>query len=256
MATKLYELLAVEGNLNGQADKTRGDLGNTFSKKPHLFGQKLVTFTPVAGDTPATVEEQSEIVTTVPKELHWFTSLWSKGIDVGFQICEANTRARADIEIDGTIIARDVPATALMQLAHRLTEYHGLIVQIPTLDPAKGFKPDTAKGGGIYVARESQRDRTEKVQEPIELAKATDKHAAQVQLISRDKKVGTVQTMEWSALLTPATKSELIERCETMQRAVKSALSRANAIEIDLDRKVADTMFTYMLSPLTAKAAK
>jgi hypothetical protein len=51
---------------------------------------------------------------------------------------------------------------------------------IPTLDPAKGFTHDSAKGAHVFKAREVTKTRTQKVQEPLTLAPATDKHPAQV----------------------------------------------------------------------------
>ena len=44
--TKLHELLAVQGNLSGQATKKRTDLTATFEKKRHLFEETRKTFTP------------------------------------------------------------------------------------------------------------------------------------------------------------------------------------------------------------------
>lgn len=248
--SKLYELLAVERDLNGQIDKTRGDLEATFHKKPHLFSKKQVTFQPAGENLPSVTEEQSEIATSVTKELDWMTGLWSKAIDVGFQVCDANQRAVADVEVDEQTIARGVPATALLQLEHRLTELQKLLTAIPTLDSAKNFKIDESLGPDVYKAREVQTKRTEKQQIPLELAKATDKHAAQVQLISKDVVVGTLTIQEWSAMITPADKADLLVRCEALKRAVKSALSRANAVEIDKTKTIAKTMFDYVLGPL------
>jgi hypothetical protein len=56
--SKLYELLAVDSSLKGQAEKTRSELKNTFEKKRHLFTEKKVTFKPFdEGKTPVAEEQ-------------------------------------------------------------------------------------------------------------------------------------------------------------------------------------------------------
>lgn len=41
---KLHELLAVEGQLKGQAQATRTELRGSFEKKRHLFEEKVLTY--------------------------------------------------------------------------------------------------------------------------------------------------------------------------------------------------------------------
>jgi len=248
---KLHELLAVGTNLDNQAQKTRSDLMATFEKKRHLFEKKLVTFRPnTEGATPIT-EAQSDIQTTVHKEVEWISAILAKDIDVGHQIDVANTIAKADIVTeDGTMVASGVPATSLLQLEKRLKQVHEMIVAIPTLDPAKGFSVDGSEKG-LYKAREVYKTRTKKDQRPLVLYPATDKHPAQTQLITEDVAVGTIQEQEWSAMTTPAIKSELIERCEILTRAVKAARSRANEIELDVKgNKIGKTLLDFVFKPL------
>src|SRR5271166_2576011 len=103
---KLHELLAVGTNLENQANKTRTDLMATFEKKRHLFEQKLVTFKPnEEGATPVT-EAQSDIQSTVGKEVEWISQILAKNIDVGYQIDLANTKAMSDIVTEnGDVVA-------------------------------------------------------------------------------------------------------------------------------------------------------
>lgn len=245
---KLHELLAVEGNLKGQADKTRGELAATFEKKRHLFMEKRVTFTPnTEGASPVT-EEQLDLQTTVRQELSWFSALWAKAIDAGFQVDEANTLARADVLLDdGTVILKSVPATALLQMEKRLNELHELIGHVPTLDPAKGFKADSERGRGIFRARDDSRERTKKDVRVIVGYQATKEHPAQVQYINVDVPIGTIQTQEWSGLITPAEKAEMFERCETLRRAVKQARSRANEQTVNVDGRIGDTLLKFVI---------
>ncbi len=150
---KLHELLAVEKNYENQAQKTMSELTKTLKDKQHLFSEKRVTFKPKNADAPTVTEEQSEIQTTVRDEIKWISEILSKAWDASYHIDMANVEARADvITEDGTKLLSNVPATALLRLQHDLEHVHNLVVAIPTLDPAKGFKPDTTKGVGYYRA--------------------------------------------------------------------------------------------------------
>jgi hypothetical protein len=250
--SKLHELLAVGTNLENQANKTRADLMATFDKKRHLFEQKLVTFKSNEEGVAPVTEAQSDIQSTVSKELDWISSILSKDIDIGHQVDVANTTAKADIVTeDGETIATAIPATSLLQLEKHLQKFHELLVTIPTLDPAKGFSQDTTRETGVFKAREVLKSRTKKVNKPLVLYPATDKHPAQTQLVTEDVNVGTIQEQEWSALLTPATKGDLIERCEVLTRAVKKARARANELDIDVStHKIGERLLKYVLQPV------
>lgn len=251
--SKLHELLAVDANLKGQAQKCRLELQSTLEKKRHLFAEKLVTFTPLAVDAPVEKREESDIQTTVKKEVAWLTNILTKSLDASYAIDIANTQAKADIILeDGTIIAKDVPATALLQLEKRVKEVAEFVHAIPTLDPAKGFVQDADREKGIYKAREVNKPSTQKIQEPLTLAPATDKHPAQVQLVSKDVKIGTIQELEWSSLITPATKADLLERSETLFRAVTQARSRANDTDIDTkSNKIGKALLDYVFQSVS-----
>jgi hypothetical protein len=237
--TKLHELLAVEGPLKTQAEKTRGELEITFEKKRHLFTEKVVTFTPSVEGGVEVREEQLDLQSTIPFELLWISGIWSKALDAAYQIADANTQARADVILDDdTVLLTNVPATALLELEKRAEEIRELASKIPTLDPAKGFKLDEARGKFVYQARPTSVTRTKKVQKALVLYEATKEHPAQVKEISVDDPVGVVQTREWSGLITPAEKSEILDRAERVKRAIKQARSRANSVEIDVKKNL------------------
>lgn len=248
---KLHELLAVDGNLKGQALKTRTDLTQTFEKKKHLFEEKLSTYTPDNGG-PAETREQKDIQSTVRKEVDWITPILVKSWDAAYAIDIANVSAKGDIILDNDeVLAKDVPATALLQLEHRVKEVLELVKVIPTLDPTKGFRPDEQREKGIFKARENRKDKTEKTEDFVVVVPSTKEHPAQVAKVNKDVKIGTILDQEWSAMLAPATKAELITRGEELLRAVTKARSRANGLEIDVKtHKIGKTLLEYVFQPL------
>jgi hypothetical protein len=251
MATKkLYELLAVDGQLKTQAQTTRGDLRATFEKKRHLFEEKRKTFTSTQEGVEAAsiVEEQSDIQTTVPSELQWIASIWSKAIDTSYQVAEGNTIARADVILDdGTTMLENVPATALLELEKRAAELMELLRAVPTLDPAKGFTLDTNRGRDIYKARDVTKTRTHKNQKSLVLIQPTVEHPGQAQMITVDEVIGQITEQEWSSLITPSAKGDMIARAEEVLRAFKAARQRANAVELQNVRTCAAHIFNYVL---------
>lgn len=244
---KLHQLLAIETSRSSQTTKLRQDLIKTFGDKRHLFEKKVVTFTPAGEGSAAVTEQQSDLQTTVRQELSWIGPHIAEHLDLEFQINETNTRAAADIELpDGTILAKDVPATTLLELQKRLNDIQELAKAIPTFDPAKGFTEDKDAGAGIRVARPVTKKRTTKVQEPLVLYPATEKHPAQVQMITSDKVTGEILEQEWSGMMTPADKSKILDRIEVLSRAVRSARAKANEAEVDKTKTIGGDIVAYI----------
>lgn len=254
---KLHELLAVESALENQATKCRGDLVDTFAKKRHLFEEKRVTFIPSAEGAQAETETQSDIQTTVAAELKWIEGILVKSLDASFQVAVANTMAKADIRLeDGTLVMSGVPATALLELEKRIAEVKLLVEAIPTLDPAKGFSVDAARADGIYKAREVTKTRTRKSKKLYVKYEATKEHPAQTELVDEDQPVGKLQEQEWSGLITPAQKTELISRVEILAWGVRAARSRANDVDVDVNAKIGGALLKYVFGENNARAAK
>ncbi len=245
---KLHELLAVDGNLKAQADKTRAELMATFDKKAHHFSEKTISYKPYEEGAPTVVESQLDLQTTVPEELKWISEFLIRSLDVSYQVAEANTIARADVALeDGTVILSQVPATSLLELEKRMKELLDFVAAIPTLDPAKGFRLDPDRGANIFKAREERKTRTKKMNKVLTLAPPTDKHPAQVQVVVEDVPVGDITTLEWSGLITTAAKGDMLGRVEMLTRAVKKGRSRANEVEIAKnDAKIGATVINFV----------
>lgn len=244
---KQHELLAVETSLENQSKKAIADLANTFEKKRHLFEEKRILFTPDAEDAKSVVEAQSDIQTTVKKELNWLRPFIVKALNASFQVANTNMVAKADIVLeDGTVLVKDVPATSLLELEKRMVELQNFITTIPTLDPAKGFVQDPARDGGIYKAREIFKTRTKKEKRVFVKYEATKEHPAQTELLDQDVVVGKLQEQEWSGLLTPAEKSEYLTRVEEVNRAIRQARSRANDQTVDTSKVIGAQLMGYI----------
>lgn len=255
--TKLHELLAVHDNLKGQSTKVTKDTMGSFSSKRHLFEAKVKLVRSLKDNEPDVTESQSSIETTVAKEVMFVVKHLTSLINVSSQIDAANTGARADIlNEDGSVFMKDVPAGTLLNLEkHRIPELRDFIHSIPTLDSAKGFTPATDMGPGYYKAREVIKDREKKSRETVVLYPHSDKHPAQVQLVETQVKVGTILEQEWSALLTPAQKADLLENVEELYRMVAKARSKANDHAVDTsENKIGKALLDFVFEPIKALA--
>lgn len=246
--SKLHELLAVENDQRSQAESCRTDLKATFTGKVHHFTKKIVTLKSIKEGIEDKTESQLDLQTTVRKELGWIGEKLAKAMDLGHQIDVANLAAKADVVLEnGKILLKSVPCTSLLRLEHRVVELRDLVHSIPTLDPAKGFAPDTSLGEGIYKAHDKEGTRGEKQFEFVVMVPPTDKHPAQVKELVVDRPIGTLVTQEWSSALTVADKGDMLDRVEDVLRAVKKARARANEMEIDVaQNKIGDTLLKYV----------
>ncbi len=85
------------------------------------------------------------------------------------------------------------------------------------------------------------------------LYEATKEHPAQVKEIVEDLPIGAILEQEWSSLITPATKADLIDRCDILLRAVKKARARANELDTDVaTNKIGKKLLEFIFHPLNA----
>jgi len=243
---KLHELIAVRSGQKTQAAKTLGDLAHTFEKKQHHFTASTMAFTPSEENSSTVVEKKLDLQTTVKGELEWVRTFLAKSVDAGNAVNFGNLVAKADVVLEsGETILRNIPATTLLELEDFVEELRKLVAVIPTLDPVKGFSPDPDRGKGVYAARVVTKVRTKKSKKVYVLHPPTKEHPAQTQLVDEDIPIGTIEEREWSSMLTPAEKGDMLDRIEILSRAVKQARSRANSTEVVLPDKIGETLVNW-----------
>jgi hypothetical protein len=156
----------------------------------------------------------------------------------------ANCLAKADIVVDGTTLAKDVPATYLIFLEKQLIDLATFIGKLPVLDVSDTWSLDAAQD--VWASEAVETTRTKKVPRNHVKAEATDKHPAQVEVYYEDIVVGTWRTIKYSGALPARSVNEMRQRVERLQEAVKYAREQANAAEAE-DRKIGDVVLNYVL---------
>lgn len=225
---KLHSLLCVEPDKKGTAEKILNETIVTFSKKQDHFTGQLRQYASVTdGDSELFDDEKKAMVTTVHDKLAYTETALIDLIDVLYQKEETNTRARADLVLNGQLIAKSVPATVLLNLENKFKAIRTMYQEIPTLAPEEEWALDPMLSK-TYKSKPKVTYKTKKVTTPLVLYAATDKHPAQVKEVIEDVRQGSWTTTKWSGMISPLEKSEILARVDTLIQAVKCARVEAN----------------------------
>jgi hypothetical protein len=157
----------------------------------------------------------------------------------------ANGLAKADLVVDGTTIATDVPVTYLLFMEKQLTDLLTFVTKIPVLDAAETWGFDEATD--TYATPPTQTTRSKKVPRNHVKAEATEKHPAQVEMYFEDVLVGYWTTVKYSGALPQARINELKARVVKLAEAVKVAREKANSTPVT-DQKIGEKVFDYLFA--------
>ena len=252
---KLFEVLAVEGEAQGRAIKLVAELLSVFKNKENLFrgkSRKLSLFDKSSENTlevealEAKDSIATKVETTVPDSLNYLGGILADYWDVMFQKEASNQIAKADIIIEGQVLATGVPVTFLLSMESRLKDLRPVLESIPTLAPSIAWSKDELMGEFIYVSNETTNVKTREDTEYRIVAPATEKHPAQVVPVKGQFNIGKYTDREWSGMISTAEKAKLLEKFDKLARAVKQARQRANDVEA-INTKIGDTLAESLL---------
>ena len=239
---KLYEILAVERDLNKSAQDEIKRVSGVFAKPDLLVGQNILYHALIEGNPPIP-NEVTLLAHTVKDELVKLQKVVGSYVDVAVQKEVSNTRTAAIVYIDNEEFLPELPATALLNLETRLEEIRKAYEAIPTIDVTERWTFDSAQG--CYVSAVRERMRTKKVYRNHVKAEATKEHPAQVEVYQEEMPMYRVETVIQSGMLTPVEKRQRLERITALQIAVKKARQRANDIDVP-NICVAAKIFAYI----------
>lgn len=252
---KLHEVLAVESGLQTAAKKINEETIKTFGKKDEHFVEttRMVNHFAEEDQKLDTVETKA-MITTVFDKLIYTANPNIRAMDAYLQKEATNQKASADIVVDDVTLATAVPATVLLGLETKLADLRTVYEAIPTLAPGPAWELDKSAraAGGVYKASAPDVTfRTKKTVKPIIMAPATDHHPAQVQAVQEDVPTAKIITSHRSGMITPAQKSDLLERIDKLLRAVKRARQRANSTEVE-KRQIGLALFNFIHGGIVA----
>jgi hypothetical protein len=240
----LHQVIAVEKGVKNRTNTAITELHRT-SKTPALF-EGLSRKYRVRAEGEETFPDENTIVQkNASEQVRTLKGLLTELIDTTAQKDFANTQAKASIKIGVTVLAADVPVSHLLFLEKQLNDMRTFLTDLPTLDPAVEWNKDP--NGDNFRSGTITTHKTKKVQKPITMAPATDKHPAQTQMITDDATVGYWDTVKISGAMPIPRKRVLLERVETLMKAVKFAREEANGSEAP-EKKIAAGMLDYLFA--------
>jgi len=237
----LNQILGVRKSVNSTAGKTFVELHRN-AQKVNLINGITRTYKPKDDEGEQLPGEYQKVQFTVADLNGELVRALTRQYDVNATVDVANTAAKADITFDGITIP-DVPVTTLMWLEKQLAELADYIRKLPTLDPAVDWEYDD--NAGLFRSAEVTTHRSTKVAKPIVLYPATDKHAAQTQLITEDVITGYWTTQRLSGAMPQGEVKEMLARIETVREAVVAAREKANMTPVS-NFSIGETLLDYI----------
>jgi hypothetical protein len=234
---ELHEVLAVQGDLEANAKRVLKEGIDTFvNREAHFSGHErsLRMFQEKDQHLEAAHAEHQELTTTVGAKLKYVQGPIGKHWDCIAQKERTNQEARADVIVDGKVIAKDVAVGALIAYERELKEYRTLVDSIKTLAPGKKWELDdtlTAADGSKGVYRDAFLDKKLKTVQTIAhkiLVPANEQHPAQIEKWKENEPVGEFTQQTLSGKITPAEKSKKLAKVSALIAGVKKARMRAN----------------------------
>ena len=235
--SQLHEILAAEKTVTAASNKLVEDLRNKFSK-PETFYSGFEKSLKMHEDGAASqaieaqARESKPLTAVVFDNVEYALAAWAKTENLLASKNLTNTKALADINFRGNVIATGVPVDELLGLETRIVELRNLFSTMPTLDQSKSWQRDPATNDHAWIANAENTTKTEKTLVPVVLAPATDKHPAQIEKTTQDRVVGLFTRVARSGCVTPTQKAEIMTVCDELLVAVKEARQRANTVEV------------------------
>jgi len=229
---QLHQLLAVEPERRNRATEITQEAFILFTKKEEHLDGLVKTYNPFDEKEVKLLPEVKEVVTTVSDKIAYISPFVIQAIDAQISKEETNASgtARAELKV-GEKTFGELSATSLLALEQHLQRLLGLYRAIPTLDPAKKWMRDSSQKNRYITDREIK-FRTNKQEDFVVVVPPTKEHPAQIAKVVKDVTVGTADVVYMSGRITPAEKSDLLSRIDSLIVAVKQARSKANETEV------------------------
>lgn len=239
---KLNQLIAIETGVKSQVNADKSTLYHKAQKEA-LFNGLLKRYTPTSDDGEKFPDEKQRVQLTAQQVLEEESALMTQLFDVESAKDYSNCNARADVIVDGKVLLENVPVPFLLLLSKELENMKSLVEAIPVLSEDEDWSFD--ESSGLNKTGETKSLKSKKVQKPLVLYPATDKHPAQTQLITEDVTIGTWSTVKMSGAIKREDQKNLVARITKLQDSVKSAREQANMIDV-VEPKVGRTITDWL----------
>lgn len=241
---KLHEVVAIRKGIKSRAYGELTEL-HKRTQKEDLYSGLSREFTATDDDGETFPSESRKVQLLAEEVLKQCRRLRTDYLDIEVTQELGNRAAKADVEVDGQVILRDMPVTLLIFLEKEMNDLHTFVSGMPTLDESKTWSKDP--NSNLYRTEPTRTHKTKKTQRAIVLYDATEHHPAQTQLITEDQTIGHWSTVYTSGAIPVPRKAELLERIDGLRNAVRRARARANDTTVE-KATIGDAIFGYLFA--------
>ena len=242
---KLNQIVAVEKGAKERVHKELTTLYQSMNKVEPMSGISR-EYRPVSDDGEKLPPENKYVQVNVMDKLARMRAILTDIFDITLTKDFANTVAVADVIVDGVVILSQVPATHLLYLEKQLVDVRTVLAALPKLDPAEKWTWDEQQG--FFKSDPVQTSRSKKTTEWVVVpgSGVPEKGVApQIKEVSNDVLAGYWTTVKFSATMEPTRIAELVQKTETLLRAVKFAREQANTTEVE-QKKEGSAIFDFI----------
>jgi hypothetical protein len=241
---KLNQVIAVEKRVKSDATAVLTKAYQDTQKAPLLSGIAR-SYKPRDDEGEQFPPESTRVQLRVNDTVLTVQAALTRFYDLTLTKDLANTAAKADLRVEGTLIAEQVPVTFLLFLEKQLQDVLTFVSKLPVLDPSETwtYDPNT----DTYATAPTQTVKTKKIPRNHELAPATDKHPAQVQVFTEDVLVGNWTTVKYSGAVTQQWVAGVKARTTALIEAVKTAREEANTVAV-VYQSIGTDLFNYLFT--------
>lgn len=240
---KLSQHLGVEQKTRTRVHREITELYRRASQAD-LFNGFNRTYRPVDDDGDQLPPESKRVQYKVDDILAELRRLSTHRMDAVATKEWGNTKAKADVVIDGDVVLADVPVGYLLFLEKQLDELHVFIRGLPILDPSETWELD--RGDGLFRSEPTTSLKMRKTPRAHVLVPATEHHPAQAETYNEDVPVGEWTRVLRSGAVHQVRVDDLSRRIIKLRDAVIAARQLANTADVD-EKKVGSAIFEYIL---------
>jgi len=252
---KLHEVLAVEPSNEAAATKLLAETLSTFLSKDNLFKGKVRTLKLFGKEPSNQVEYEAleakdsiniPVTATVPANLNYLAVILGRYYDNVAQKERTNQEARADVIVDNKVIMAGLPATFLLGMETKLKALRPILEAIPTMAPGVRWIEAKEIGPHIFKVAEPSKDvKTAKTIEHKVLPQPNATHPSQFVAVDVNKNIGEYSEEVSTGMITSSDKAMIIDRFDTLLKAVKQARMRANETNL-VPINVGDAIMSHL----------
>lgn len=242
---KLNQIIAVEKGIKSKSYSELTEL-NKLVQKPDLFNGLVKKYEKKDEDGEDLPSDKKRVQYTVSEVFHRVEHTLSELMTVTARKDYTNCEAKADVVINDKVLVPQAPVSFLLFLEKTLTDVRTFLGNVPVLDEADAWTYDV--NSGLYNTEPIKTHRTKKVQKPIVLYPHSPEHPAQTQLVTEDVIAGYWNQVKQSGAIPRTRKMELVEKTDTLLKAVKEARESANIQEEVNAPEVGEAIFGYIFN--------